>query len=77
MSLHTTTFGFLAPTDEQKATMEKLRQAAKLYSWAIETDCPDGPDKTYALRKLRELAMWVNVSVTRFPDGSPRVPNPE
>ncbi len=72
MSLHPTTFGYLAPTDEQKATMEKLRQAARLYANDIETDCPDGPDKTYALRKLREIAMWVNVSITRHPDGSPR-----
>jgi hypothetical protein len=27
---------------------------------------------TYILRKLREVGMWANVSITRNPDGSPR-----
>ena len=33
---------------------------------------PDGPDKTYMLRKFREVAMWANIAITRNPDGSPR-----
>jgi hypothetical protein len=33
---------------------------------------PDGPDKTYILRKLREVSMWVNVAITRFSDGAAR-----
>lgn len=70
--MHDTTFGYLAPTDTQKADMEVCRNAAKIYADTIQNLTPDGPDKTYAIRKLREVAMWVNVAITRQPDGSPR-----
>jgi hypothetical protein len=72
MKLHETTFGYLTPSLEQKEVMTKVRAAAADYADAIEQHMPDGPDKTYALRKLREVAMWVNVGITRNPDGSPR-----
>lgn len=72
MSLHESTFGYLNPTDAQKSDMQVCRDAAKAYADAIDAMAPDGPDKTYALRKLREIAMWVNVAITRQPDGSPR-----
>lgn len=39
---------------------------------AVDALLPDGPDKTYALRKHREVAMWTNIAITRQPDGSPR-----
>lgn len=73
MSLHETTFGYLNPTDAQKAKMDRLRVAARVYADELEIHLPDGPDKTYVLRKLREIAMWANVSVTREADGTPRV----
>lgn len=38
----------------------------------IEPWLPDGPDKTYVLRQLRDCAMWANIAITRYPDGSPR-----
>lgn len=72
MSLHPSTFDYYAPTDDQKATMVRARLAAKDYADALGTLLPEGPDKTYALRKLRELAMWANVAITRHPDGTPR-----
>jgi hypothetical protein len=72
MALHPSTFEYLKPTDEQVAKMALCRSAAKDYAAVLEMHIPDGPDKTYALRKLRELAMWVNVAVTRLPDGTPR-----
>lgn len=72
MAMHPSTFQYLKPTDAQLATMEKLRDAGAEYCAAIEALMPDGPDKTYVIRKLREVAMWVNVSVTRQADGSPR-----
>lgn len=71
-TLHDSTFQYLKPTDEQTKTMEELRDAARAYSWQLEAKVPAGPDKTYLLRKLREVAMWVNIAVTRQPDGSPR-----
>lgn len=72
MQLHDKTFGYLKPNDAQVDDMDVMRGAAKTYADAIETMVPDGPDKTYILRKLREVAMWVNVAITRQPDGSPR-----
>jgi hypothetical protein len=38
----------------------------------LDAFVPEGPDKTYLMRKLREVAMWANVAVTRQPDGTPR-----
>jgi len=52
--------------------MKSLRQAAKEYSDAVEANLPKGPDRTYILRRLRELVMWTNVAVTRKSDGAPR-----
>lgn len=70
--MHDSTFEYLRPTDTQVATMSTLRDAAARYASALEGHIPDGPDKTYLLRKLREVGMWANVAVTRNPDGSPR-----
>lgn len=72
MDLHPSTFGYLNPTENQKDDMERCRGAAATYAKTIEQVVPDGPDKTYIIRKLREVAMWVNVSITRGPDGTPR-----
>lgn len=72
MTLHDTTFGYLQPTEKQKAVMDEARTAAKAYADELIELLPDGPDKTYALRKLREVAMWANIAITRQPDGAPR-----
>ena len=74
MTLHSETFNYLNPTDDQKQQMFDLRIRAQHYASALELMLPDGPDKTYILRKFREVAMWVNVTITRNPDGSPRQP---
>jgi hypothetical protein len=72
MPLHDTTFEYYKPTDRQVVRMEDARTAAKEYAAAIERLMPSGPDKTYALRRLREVAMWVNVGITRDAEGAPR-----
>jgi hypothetical protein len=72
MSLHPDTFQYLKPTPEQADLMRQLRDATTRYAAMVDQLLPDGPDKTYILRKLRETAMWVNVAITRHPDGSPR-----
>jgi hypothetical protein len=72
MSLHSTTFGYLKPTDQQLDDMEELREAAAIYARIIDAALPDGADKTYILRRIRETAMWVNVAITREADGTPR-----
>ena len=70
--LDKTTFQYLKPSEEQQRAMEAVRWAAFEYSSKLEALVPDGPDKTYLLRKLREVAMWANVAITRQPDGTPR-----
>ena len=72
MPLHPSTFEYLQPTLEQVAAMQQARFATTVYAALLEQILPDGPDKTYILRKLREVGMWVNVTITRNPDGSPR-----
>lgn len=72
MSLHPSTFDYLMPTEEQLARMGTLREAARVYAEALDCQLPDGPDKTFVLRAHRSNAMWVNVAVTRQPDGAPR-----
>lgn len=72
MAMHPSTFDYLNPTDAQKETMGKVRASFRDCANEIEELIPDGPDKTYLMRKLREIAMWANVAITRQPDGSPR-----
>lgn len=72
LGLHKSTFQYLMPTEEQKADTQRLRDAAENYAKEIIGVVPNGADKTYILRKLREIAMWVNVAITRNTDGSPR-----
>jgi hypothetical protein len=70
--MHKTAFDYLRPTDEQLAQMDVLRAKTAAYAGELDEVLPEGPDKTYILRKLREVAMWVNVCLTRQPDGTPR-----
>ena len=72
MTMHSSTFDYLKPTDEQMAKMNRVRQAAKVYAEVLDAELLDGPDKTFVLRAHRSNAMWVNVAVTRHADGSPR-----
>jgi hypothetical protein len=70
--MHSTTFEYIKPTDEQIAQMAKVREATAEYAAILLINVPDGADRTYLLRKLREVAMWANVSITRLSDGTPR-----
>ena len=72
MPLHESTFEYLKPTDAQIAAMAQLRLAAAAYAKMLDEYLPDGPDKTFVLRAHRSNAMWVNVALTRQPDGTPR-----
>ena len=72
MTLHKDAFSYLKPTDDQLFVMSNLRQAFADFADVLDTWLPDGPDKTYVLRHLRDTAMWTNIAITRNPDGSPR-----
>ncbi len=70
--MHDGTFEYLKPTDDQLDQMAVVRGHAADFARALEANVPDGPDKTYLMRKFREVAMWANVAITRNQDGSPR-----
>lgn len=70
--LHESTFEYLKPTDQQLEIMNDVRSEFKDFQKSLDELLPEGPDKTYIMRKLREIAMWANVSITRKEDGSPR-----
>lgn len=72
MAMHESTYEYLKPTDEQLAAMARVRAAAKAYNDVLDKELPDGPDKTFVIRAHRSNAMWVNVAITRLPDGTPR-----
>lgn len=58
MALHESTFGYLKPTDDQMATMQRAREATKAFADALESILPDGPDKTVIMRQVRDVGMW-------------------
>ena len=70
--LDKTTFEYLKPTEQQLADMTECREASAAYAKVLQRVLKDGPDKTYLMRKHREVAMWANVCVTRHADGTPR-----
>ena len=70
--MHPSTYEYLKPTDAQIMAMSRVRLAFAVLSNEISISVPDGPDRTYLIRKLRECGMWANVAITRQPDGTPR-----
>jgi len=76
MSLHPSTFEYLKPTVAQQNKMGMARTYSANYASNLEQLLPDGPDKTYILRRVRETAMWINVALTREADGAPRKDGP-
>ena len=71
--LHASTFDYLKPTESQLDQMASCRHDFAEFTKKLDANLPEGPDKTYILRKIREVAMWANIALTRNPDGSPRV----
>lgn len=47
----------------QKAAYERLRTAAKVFAYTIHTTLQPGPDRTAAIRKVREAVMTANASL--------------
>jgi len=72
MTLHATVFEYLKPSDDQLQHMAYVRAAFAEFVSHIDVHIPEGPDKTYLMRQLRDCAMWANIAITRNPDGSPR-----
>jgi hypothetical protein len=70
--LHSSTFEYLKPTDMQMDQMARVRMLFASFVKSLDVELPEGPDKTFVLRQLRDCAMWANVSLTRNADGTPR-----
>jgi len=70
--MHDSTFAYVKPDAAQLQMMDELRAMFRNVALSLDHALPDGPDKTYVIRKLREVAMWANVAVTRHADGAPR-----
>lgn len=58
------TFQYVQPTDEQKATMQKFRD--KYEALAVEVKgLPASRGLSLALTKLEESAFWLNKAITQ------------
>jgi|HubBroStandDraft_4_1064222.scaffolds.fasta_scaffold82868_3 hypothetical protein len=71
-TLHTDTFAVPKPNETQLKTIDACMGALAECASDLDAHLPPGPDKTYALRKLREVGMWCIESATKHPDGTPR-----
>ena len=56
-------FTYHAPTEDQRIRYEQLRAAGKEYARQVLRLCPATPDRTAALRAIREAGMWANASI--------------
>ena len=56
-------FTYHAPNEEQIQQLQEVRTAAKELAYTIMENCPRSPDRTTAIRKLREAVMTANASI--------------
>lgn len=57
------TFDYHKPTDEQVERIAIVRKSCKSVAAVIWGNCPNGPDRTAAIRKLHEAMMTANKSI--------------
>lgn len=56
-------FTYHSPKDHQVARMAEIRTAALEFAFLIDERVQDGPDKSAAIRKLRECVMTANAGI--------------
>ena len=56
-------FTFHPPTSDQVVQYQTIREMAKQLARTIWNLCPAGPDRTAAVRKVREAVMTANASI--------------
>lgn len=56
-------FQYHAPKGDQAERYEKLRAKAKELALLINELCPESSDKSFAIRKLREVVMTANAAI--------------
>ena len=58
-----TLFTYHAPEGDQPARYTCIREAAKVFARVVHNNCEPGPDRTFAIRKIREAVMTANASI--------------
>ena len=56
-------FSYHPPTGDQPERYKRIRAAAKALAYEIDLCCPAGPDRTAAIRHIREAVMTANASI--------------
>jgi hypothetical protein len=56
-------FTYHSPTGDQPERYKAIRAAALGFARVIEVNCPPGPDRTDAVRKIREANMTANAAI--------------
>lgn len=56
-------FTYHSPTNETIPKYQIIREAGLSFARKIQENCPDGPDKSVAIRTIREAVMWANASI--------------
>ncbi len=56
-------FTYHAPTPEQVTAYNAIRHSAMMLAKVIHDNCPAGPDRTTAVRRIREAVMTANASI--------------
>lgn len=52
-----------APKGDQAGRYGEIRNAGRAFADLVNALCPDGPDKTTAVRTIREAVMWANAAI--------------
>lgn len=61
-------FTYHAPSDDQRAKYEALREVGLLMASMIESFCPTSRERSLAVTKVEEGVMWANASIARYED---------
>lgn len=56
-------FTYHPPTPEDVDRYKVVRDSALAFARVVNESCPNGPDKTAAIRKIREAVMTANASI--------------
>ena len=56
-------FTYHAPTEEQKEAYLVIREKAMEFARVIDENCPESPDRSAAIRHLREAVMTANAGI--------------
>lgn len=49
--------------DADVADHQAVREAGKALAVTVDRLCPDGPEKSLAIRKVQEAVMWANAGL--------------